>query len=632
MKNCVTVVSVCLFLGLPGLSISETSPEAVYQLVMARLLADEGRGREASESFIAAIELAPEDPYIRLEYGKFLARQRRLAKAAQQVTTAYQLAPSEPDVLRTYAETKLKMVDQDPEALNAAREALERIRQLAPEDVESMVSLGQIYLSEQSPDKAAEVFQEVLDRTSGNRMVYRLLVDALIRSGQTERAEETLRESLELDPLFTRARIILSEILGQQGRHAESVEVLASAPEATDRDPELQKRLALELHRVGDFPGALAAIDRVLEEEPSDYAAMYLKAVILSMQGETEAAVQLARRLVALHPDSLDVVVLLGELLERQGLWQEADAELLRIEKQLRIARESEAASRVLAQRAIVLSRAGAWEEVAEALEEHLPELEDSGQIDLVFLYAEAQARLEESGKALAILSRFESDSPAGRAAIAKQAEILYRQDDEGAAAQRIQDLLATDDFDDLVRAAEVYQRLERYDEAIPILERALVLEPESTQAMFWLGASYERSGRGADAESVLQDLLDIDPNHAPALNYLGYMWADQGENLDRALVLVQQAVALEPENGAYIDSLGWTHFQLGQYEEARGHLERAARLVGDDATVLEHLGDVYSALGQPGEAREFYERSLALDGENASQVRQKLDQLGGGR
>ena len=631
MKNSIAVVLLCLFV-LPGLAVSETSSEAVYQLVIARLLADEGRGREASESFIAAIELAPEDPYIRLEYGKFLARQRRLVKAAQQVTTAYQLAPNEPDVLRMYAETQLKMVDQDPNALNAAREALERIRELAPDDVESMVSLGQIYLSEESPDRAAEVFQEVLDRTSGNRMVYRLLVDALIRSGQTERAEETLRESLELDPLFTRARIILSEILGQQGRHLESVEVLTTAPEAANRDPELQKRLALELHRVGDFPGALAAIDRVLEEEPSDYAAMYLKAVILSLQGETEAAVELARRLVALHPDSLDVVVLLGELLERQGLWQEADDELHRIEKQLRIARETEAASRVLAQRAVVLSRAGAWEEVAEALEEHLPELEDSGQIDLVFLYAEAQARLEESGKALAILSRFESDSPAGRAAIAKQAEILYRQEDDSAAAQRIQDLLATNDFDDLVRAAEVYQRLERYDEAIPILERALGLEPESTQAMFWLGASYERSGRGSDAENILQTLLDIDPNHAPALNYLGYMWADQGENLDRALVLVQQAVALEPENGAYIDSLGWTHFQLGQYEEARGHLERAAGLVGDDATVFEHLGDVYSALGQPSQAREFYQKSLAMDGENASQVREKLDQLGGGR
>jgi tetratricopeptide (TPR) repeat protein len=542
------------------------------------------------------------------------------------------LAPNEPDVLRIYAETQLKMVDQDPEALNTAREALERLRELVPEDVESMVSLGQIYLSEQSPDRAAEVFQEVLDRTSGNRMVYRLLVDSLLRSGQNDRAEETLRESLELDPLFTRARVILSEILGQQGRHSESVEILSAAPEAASRDPELQKRLALELHRTGDFAGALAAIDRVLDEEPSDYAAMYLKAVILSLQGETEAATQLAKRLVALHPDSLDVVVLLAELLERQGSWREADTELYRIEKQLRLARESEAADRVLSQRVVVLSRAGAWQAVAEALEEHLPELEDTGQIDLIFLYAEAQAQLEEAGKALAILSRFEPESPAGRAAIAKQAEILYRQDEESEAARRIEELLATETFDDLVRAAEVYQRLERYDEAIPILERALTLEPESIQAMFWLGASYERSGRGSEAENVLQALLDVDPNHAPALNYLGYMWADRGENLDRALDLVQQAVALEPENGAYIDSLGWTHFQMGQYDEAQDYLERAARLVGDDATVLEHLGDLYLVLGRPGEARESYLRSLALDGENASQVQQKLDQLGGGR
>ena len=631
MKKCLIVSLFCL-LGLPVASLAETPAEAVYELVVARLLADEGRGREASEGFIAAIELAPEDPYIRLEYGKFLASQRRLDQAAQQVTTAYQLAPDEPDVMRIYAETQLKLVDEDPDALEAARSALEKLREVAPDDVESMVSLGQIYLSEQSPDRAAEVFQEVLDRTSGNRMVVRLLVDSLMRAGQVDRAEETLLEALELDPLFTRARIILSEILGQQGRSAESVEVLSNAPEAALGDPELQKRLALELHRVGDFAGALAAIDRVLEDEPSDYAALYLKAVILSLQGETGAATQLARRLVALHPDSLDVVVLLAELLERQGMWREADAELQRIEKQLRMGRDAQAANGVLSQRAIVLSRSGAWSELAETLEEHLPELEDQQQIELIFLYAEAEARIGETGKALAILSRFDKETAAGRAALAKQAEILYRDEDETAAAQRIEDLVATETYDDLVRAAEVYQRLERYDQAIPILEKALNLEPDSTQAMFWLGASYERSGRGSEAVDVLQKLLDIDPNHAPALNYLGYMWAEQGENLDRALVLVQQAVALEPDNGAYIDSLGWAHFQLGQYEQAKGYLERAARLVGDDATVLEHLGDLYQALGRAGEARQSYERALALGGENATQVKQKLDQLDGGQ
>jgi tetratricopeptide (TPR) repeat protein len=620
------------FLGTVGSVWAAVDSEAVYHMVMARLLADEGRGREATESFVAAIELSPEDPYIRLEYSRFLIRQRRLRKAAQQVSTAYQLAPDEPDVLRVYAETQLKMAGEDSAALSEARQALEKLREIDPTDVESMVSLGQIYLSEQSPERAADVFQAVLDQTSGNRMVYRLLVDALVRSGQSERAVSVLEEALELDPLFTRARIVLSEILGELGRVEESVEVLSAAPEVALGDPELQRRLALELHRTGDFEGALVAIDRVLLEEPSDYAAMYLKTVILSVQGDNERAIQLAKRLVALHPDSLDVVILLAQLLERQGEWQEADLELQRVERQARVAREMQSADQALGQRAIILSRAQAWRQVVEALEPHLPELEDAGQIDLIFLYADAQVNLQEEGKALAILSRFESGSPAERSALAKQAEILFRSADESQANEKIAELLATDTYEDMVRAAEVFQRLERFDEAIPILERALSLVPDSTQAMFWLGASYERAGRVSEAETVLEGLLDIDPTFAPALNYLGYMWADQGENLDEALDLVRQAVALEPENGAYIDSLGWAHFQLGQYDEARGYLERAARIVGDDAVVLEHLGDLYIALGEFDDARDFYQRSLSLDAENAGQVQQKLEQLGGGR
>jgi len=126
----------------------------------------------------------------------------------------------------------------------------------------------------------------------------------------------------------------------------------------------------------------------------------------------------------------------------------------------------------------------------------------------------------------------------------------------------------------------------------------------------------------------VLQQLLAIDPNFAPALNYLGYMWAEAGENLERALLLVQQAVDIEPDNGAFIDSLGWAHFQLGQYEEARGFLERAASLVGDDPVVYEHLGDLYVVLGRLEQAREVYERALDLEADNAAVVRGKLDRL----
>ena len=281
-----------------------------------------------------------------------------------------------------------------------------------------------------------------------------------------------------------------------------------------------------------------------------------------------------------------------------------------------------------MGQRAVVYARAKRWQGVVAVLEPHLPELEESRQLELVFLYAEAQARLGERGKAMAMLSRFDADTQAGRAALAKQAEILYHLEDEGEAERRIADLVATEDFDDLVRAAEVYQRLELYNEAIPILEQALTKEPDSTQVLFWLGASYERTGRDSDAETVLEDLIGRQPDFAPALNYLAYMWAEQGQNLERALDLVQQAVALEPDNGAYIDSLGWTHFRLGQYEEAKNYLEQAAKLVGEDAVVFEHLGDVYLVLGRVQEAQELYERALALEDENAAEVRKKLDRL----
>ena len=102
-----------------GVSFAELESEAVYHLIMARLLADEGETSEAAENFILAIEQAPDDPYIRLEYGQFLVRQRRLRKAVQQVEAAAQLAPDDADVLRVYAETQMKLVGQDPEALNA---------------------------------------------------------------------------------------------------------------------------------------------------------------------------------------------------------------------------------------------------------------------------------------------------------------------------------------------------------------------------------------------------------------------------------------------------------------------------------------------------------------------------------
>jgi len=58
-------------------------------------------------------------------------------------------------------------------------------------------------------------------------------------------------------------------------------------------------------------------------------------------------------------------------------------------------------------------------------------------------------------------------------------------------------------------------------------------------------------------------------PDDVDTLNYLGYTWVDRGENLKEAFDMIRQAVEQEPESGAIVDSLGWGHYKLGEYEEA---------------------------------------------------------------
>jgi Flp pilus assembly protein TadD len=106
-------------------------------------------------------------------------------------------------------------------------------------------------------------------------------------------------------------------------------------------------------------------------------------------------------------------------------------------------------------------------------------------------------------------------------------------------------------------------------------------------------------------------------------------MWIESGVKLDRAVDMVRQAVELDPDNGAYIDSLGWGYYQLGRYEEAREALERASRLV-QDPTIYEHLGDVYAALGERTEARRAYRRAMALEADDPDAVARKLSELDG--
>jgi Flp pilus assembly protein TadD len=83
----------------------------------------------------------------------------------------------------------------------------------------------------------------------------------------------------------------------------------------------------------------------------------------------------------------------------------------------------------------------------------------------------------------------------------------------------------------------------------------------------------------------------------------------------------------LEPENGYFLDSLGWAYFKKGWYEKALDELERAITIVPDDPVIQEHLGDVYFRLRRLQEARQAWEKSLTLKPDNTA-VKEKLREI----
>jgi predicted Zn-dependent protease len=100
---------------------------------------------------------------------------------------------------------------------------------------------------------------------------------------------------------------------------------------------------------------------------------------------------------------------------------------------------------------------------------------------------------------------------------------------------------------------------------------------------------------------------------------------------------MIQSAVKQEPNNGAYLDSLGWVYYKQNKLAEAEEYMRKAVDREGHDPTILSHLGAVYIKLGQTERAAEILERSLAewqkalpadYEADKASEVETQLRNL----
>src|SRR4029453_372800 len=113
------------------------------------------------------------------------------------------------------------------------------------------------------------------------------------------------------------------------------------------------------------------------------------------------------------------------------------------------------------------------------------------------------------------------------------------------------------------------------------------------------------------------RQIVSAEPMNASALNYLGYLLAVRGDQLDEAIQYVQRALKEEPDNGAYLDSLGWAYFRRGNLDEAEKYLVAAVKQMPENSEIQEHLGDVFARKGRYADAVAAWTNALKGDGQD---------------
>ena len=126
--------------------------------------------------------------------------------------------------------------------------------------------------------------------------------------------------------------------------------------------------------------------------------------------------------------------------------------------------------------------------------------------------------------------------------------------------------------------------------------------------------------------EKDLRFVLDHDQNNITALNALGYTLTNNSSRFKEALALINQAMALRPEDGAIIDSLGWVQYHLGDWQAATQNLERAFEILPDDE-VAAHLIEVYWQTGYKYKARRLI-KSFKKSNHHTPRINETIERL----
>ena len=248
-------------------------------------------------------------------------------------------------------------------------------------------------------------------------------------------------------------------------------------------------------------------------------------------------------------------------------------------------------------------------------------------------LLANRYEALQKYDDAVTIFAKVDKGSPYYHMASLQVARDESKLDHNDLAARDLKALTDADprDSETWVTLGDTYRETGKYSDAINAYnqaEKAIGTPAKKDWALYYARAMAEdKQGNWDKAEADVNTGLKLSPDQPELLNYLAYSWVDQNRKLPEALSMLEKARSLRPYDGYIVDSVGWTYYRLGRYDDAAQTLEAAVLLVPGDPTINDHLGDALWKAGRKMDARFQWDHALTFgpeDGEKA-QLEQKL-------
>ncbi|MFI5088621.1 MAG: tetratricopeptide repeat protein [Terriglobales bacterium] len=605
---------------------------------------------KAIQEYRAAIENDPDSEYLNAGLAELYAKTGRIAEAVREAQDILKRDPNNLEARKLLGRIYLRSLGdlqsgtQSQEVLKLAIEQFQQIVRLEPKSVDDHLLLGRLYRLDNDLVKAEEEFKAAIQIQPDSEEAITSLAYLYNEEGDALRAIALLNQV----PDAARSGKLYSALgytYEQQKEYKKAVAAYRKAVELDRDNLESLRGLAQNLMNDGQYDAALEQYRQIAEADPQD-AQSYLRiSEIYRRQGKFDQALDMLKKAESLVQDSLEIPFNMALVYDAQGRFEDAATTLQQLMEKTAhpdgnyTTGERNNRSVFLERLGTIYREQGKSQAAVEAYRKMLElggDSESRGYQQMIDTLREAKQWPQATAVAQESVQKLPNDRGlklvlAGQLADTGQA-------DEGLAMAKSLLKGTAEDREVYIALAQINSRLKRWSDAEEDINKASALatrQEDKDYVQFVLGSIYERQKRFEPAEAAFKKVLANDPRSAITLNYLGYMMADRGTHLDEALGYIKKAVELDPQNGAYLDSLGWAYFKLGNYDLAEENLRKASERIGNDATVQDHLGDVYQKMGRLKQAAAHWQRALEewaktvpadVDQDDVAKVQHKLE------